>query len=82
MKATILDLRRKMGDVLKALQRNEEVTLLRRGKTVAVIRPAGRRSGNKRVADHPAFGMWANRVDFADVGAALDKLRKGRTDAL
>ncbi len=82
MKASILDLRRKMGDVLKALQRNEDVTLLRRGKTIAVIRPTGRRNGKERVADHPAFGMWANRIDFADVGAAIDKLRKGRIDAL
>ncbi len=82
MKASILDLRRKMGDVLKALQRNEEVTLLRRGKIIAVIRAKGERSGGKKAAAHPAFGMWAGRSDLADVSAAVDRLRKGRFDAL
>ncbi len=81
MKASILDLRRKMGDVSKALQRNEEVTLLRRGKAIAVIRPAAMSAGGRRVAEHPAFGMWANRLDVTDVRAAMGKLRKGRIDA-
>jgi len=82
MKASILDLRRRMGDVLKALRRNEEVTLLRRGKTIGIIRPSGGAPGSKRVASHPAFGLWADRSDLADMGAAMDKLRKGRFDAL
>lgn len=83
MKATLLDLRRRMGNVVKALERGEDVTLLRRGKTFAVIRPAGRsRCGPKRVTDHPAFGMWTGRKDLADIGTALDRLRKGRFDAL
>jgi len=82
MRASILDLRRRMGDVLKALQRNEEVTLLRRGKTVAVIHPAGGPPGAKRVAAHPAFGMWAGRSDLADVSAAVGRLRRGRFDDL
>jgi antitoxin (DNA-binding transcriptional repressor) of toxin-antitoxin stability system len=82
MKASILDLRRRMGDVLKALQRNEEVTLLRRGKIIAVMRPAGEPPGAKRVAAHPAFGMWAGRSELADVNAAVGKLRRGRFDDL
>jgi antitoxin (DNA-binding transcriptional repressor) of toxin-antitoxin stability system len=82
VKASILDLRRRMGDVLKALQRNEEVTLLRRGKTIAVICPAGGPPGTKRVAAHPAFGMWAGRSDLADVSAAVGRLRRGRFDDL
>ena len=32
MKASILDLRRRMSEVLKALERNEDVTILYRGK--------------------------------------------------
>jgi antitoxin (DNA-binding transcriptional repressor) of toxin-antitoxin stability system len=82
MKASLLDMRRKMGDVLKALQTNEEVTLLRRGKPIAVIRRTGERRGSQRVSAHPAFGMWAGRPDLAEVGAAVDKLRKGRFRAL
>jgi hypothetical protein len=82
VKASILDLRRRMGDVLKALQRNEEVTLLRRGKTIAVMRQAGGPPGAKRVAAHPAFGMWAGRSDLADMSAAVGRLRGGRFDDL
>ena len=40
MKATIVDLRYKMKDILKALDRNEAVTVLYHGKTKAVILPA------------------------------------------
>jgi antitoxin (DNA-binding transcriptional repressor) of toxin-antitoxin stability system len=82
MKASILDLRRRMGDVLKALQRNEEVTLLRRGKTIAIMRPAGGPPETNRVVAHPAFGMWAGRSDLADVNAAVRRLRGSRFDDL
>lgn len=82
MKASLLDLRRRMGDILRALRRNEAVTLQRRGKTIAVIQPAGGGSPGKVVARHAAFGMWADRTDLADVGAAVDRMRKGRFDAL
>ncbi|MBW2370635.1 MAG: type II toxin-antitoxin system Phd/YefM family antitoxin, partial [Deltaproteobacteria bacterium] len=56
MKATIVDLRYKMNDVLKALDRNEKVTVLYRGKIKGVLVPASHR---KRMAmiDHPFFGM-------------------------
>ncbi|MBE0711765.1 MAG: type II toxin-antitoxin system Phd/YefM family antitoxin, partial [Candidatus Aminicenantes bacterium] len=37
MKATVLDLRRRMKDILNSLKRNEPVTLLRRGKVVGTI---------------------------------------------
>ena len=82
MKASILDLRRRMGDVLKAIQRNETVTLLHRGKAIAIIQPDAGRSAEKPVAGHEVFGMWTDRTDLGDVGAVVDKLRKGRFDAL
>ncbi len=78
MKASLLDLRRRMGDILKAIQRNESVTLLRRGKAIAVIRPGAGQPSAMRVADHEAFGMWKTHSDFLDVEAAMAKLRKGR----
>jgi len=71
-----------MGNVLKALQRNESVTLLRRGKPIAVIRPLAGPPARRAVADHEAFGMWKERADLRDVEAAVDTLRKGRVDAL
>jgi hypothetical protein len=83
MKATVLDLRRRMPDVLKALDRNEPVTLLHRGKVKGVITPrpaAG--SKTRKVADHPAFGLWKDRKDLQDVDRHVRNLRKGRGHAL
>jgi antitoxin (DNA-binding transcriptional repressor) of toxin-antitoxin stability system len=56
MKASILDLRYKMKDVLKALDRKEEVTILYHGKVKGVIVPINERK-QKKVKDHPFFGM-------------------------
>ena len=44
MKATVVDLRYKMNDVLKALDRNEKVTVLYRGKVKGVLVPAEQKS--------------------------------------
>ncbi len=81
MKATILDLRRRMGDVLDAIERNETVTLLRRGKPIAEIRPLGSAKPASPSAEHEAFGMWKDRKDLADVEKTMDRLRRGRVRA-
>ncbi len=79
MKATILDLRRRMGEILKALDRNEPVTILHRGRQKGVLYPA-RSAGQKtlRIAESAAFGMWKDRRDLKDVDAAARRIRKGR----
>jgi hypothetical protein len=77
MKATVLDFRRRMKDILHALDNNETVTILYRGKKKGVIFPAsypGRQS--KRIADHPAFGIWRDRSDMEDIMAVMEALRK------
>ncbi len=79
MEASILDLRYKMKDVLKALDRREKVRILYHGKEKGTIIPSGRESGAK-VADHPFFGMA--RKDKRGVGAIMDELRGGRYRAL
>ncbi|ODS31241.1 MAG: prevent host death family protein [Candidatus Scalindua rubra] len=56
MKASIIDLRYKMKDVLKALDRKEEVTILYHGKVKGVIVPVNNKK-QKNVKDHPFFGM-------------------------
>jgi hypothetical protein len=56
MKATVVDLRYKMKDVLKALDRNEKVTVLYRGKVKGVLIPAGG-SSQQNIIEHPFFGM-------------------------
>jgi len=81
VKASFLDLRRRMKDVLRALEKNEPVTLTYRGKEKGVIRPVKKRDEG-RVASHPAFGLWKNREDLADVERAVDRLRKGRDHAV
>jgi len=83
MKASILDLRRRMRDVLRALDRNERVTIFHRGREKGVIHPSGsRKVPGRPVSDHPAFGMWKDRPDMRDVRKTLRNLRRGRVDAL
>jgi hypothetical protein len=79
MKATILDLRRRMGEILKALERNEPVTILYRGRRKGILYPAGHVNRKKRpIIEHEAFGMWKDREDMKDVDAYVRRLRKGR----
>ncbi len=78
MIASILDLRRRMGDVLRALDRNEEVTIMYRGKKKAVLIPAAEKEKTTPVSEHSAFGMWAERDDLKNVPEYVRSLRKGR----
>jgi hypothetical protein len=79
MEASIIDLRYKMKDVLEALERRESVKILYQGKVKGTIVPA---SGcqKARMIDHPFFGMW--RDEKESVPELIDRLRKGRLDAL
>ena len=77
MKASILDLRRRMKDILLVLDRNESVTILYRGKEKAILSPIRQRT-KEPVKDHEAFGMWRDRKDMTDVDAYVRNLRKGR----
>jgi len=56
MKASIVDLRYKTKDILKALDRNESVTVLYHGKVKGVIKPV-REKKTSKIVDHPFFGM-------------------------
>lgn len=79
MKASFVDLRKKSGEIIKALRRNETVTVYYRGKPAAVMHPITEDpAGEPKVEDQPAFGMWADREDLADVDGYLRRLRKGR----
>ncbi len=79
MKASILDIRRRMKDVLGALERSEPVTITYRGKAKGVLYPVGAGKRRERsITEHPAFGMWKDRKDLEDVGAAVRAMRKSR----
>ncbi len=79
MKASILDLRYKMKQVLKALERNERVTILYHGKEKGILIP-GRNEKKIRVKDHPFFGM--SKKEEKPVAKQMEELRGSRYDAL
>lgn len=78
MKATVLDMRRNPRKILEAIERNETVTLTKRGKEIAQIIPKRREERSLNLKDSPAFGMWKDREDMADPVEYIRKLRRGR----
>lgn len=79
MEASVLDLRKHMREVMSAIDRHERVTLLHRGRRRAVIVPLAETTGERpKVADSPAFGMWADRDDMAAPAAYVARLRQPR----
>ncbi len=70
MEASILDLRYKMKDVLKAIERNERVKILHHGKLKGLITPCQCKV-NKKVHEHPFFGMNASEKI-----SVLDQMKK------
>ena len=74
MKASVVDLRYRMNDVLKALERNEPVSILSRGRLKGVIKPV-RDQTKVKVREHPFFNM---RDNSGTVEQQMDRLRVGR----
>lgn len=74
MKATIVDLRYKMNSVLKALDRNESVTILYRGKVKGKIVP-GTGGQKMKAEDHPFVGSGQDERSVAEVMAELRQPR-------
>ncbi len=77
MKASIVDLRYKTNEILKALDRNESVTVLYHGKVKGIIKPA-REKSELKIKDHPFFGMCAKPKET--VLEELESMRKPRHD--
>jgi len=77
MKASIVDLRYKTNEILKALDRNESVTVLYHGKEKGIITPV-REKSESNVREHPFFGMY--RDTEASVSKELESLRSPRYD--
>lgn len=76
MKASIVDLRYKMSDVLKALDRNEEITILYRGTARGKIVPLGGEVPKLKVHQHPFFGSVKDSND--SVAEVMEKVRSAR----
>ncbi len=79
MEASILDLRYKMKDVLKALEKREKVKILYHGKVKGTIIPFQNKL-HKKICDHPFFGMKKKSTN--SVNTILKELRKERYDVV
>ena len=77
MDASIIDLRYKMRDVLKDLERKEPVNILYHGKVKGTIFPCLSKTKSK-LKDHPYFGMTADSK--ISVEEQMKQLRGGRYD--
>ena len=82
MKATVLDLRRRPRRILEAIERNETVTLSKRGKEIALIGPKKERKGALSLKDSPAFGLWKDRADMEDPAGYVRHVRRSRFHGL
>lgn len=78
MKASVVDLRYRMNEILKAIDRNEEVTILYHGKVKGVIKPNISR-GRRRISDHPFFNMYQSKRRVHEV---MNDLRGDRYRAI
>jgi len=74
MKTNAVDLRRNMKDIMRAVERNEPVTVLYHGKEKAMIQPIKKTSASS-VRNHAFFGMIQDDVAVESV---MDGLRSGR----
>ena len=79
MKASVVDLRYRMSDVLRALDRNEEVQILYHGKVRGTIR-AERTNVARSVREHPFFRSVPGGAK--SVAQEMEHLRGGRHRAL
>ena len=70
MKASVVDLRYRMNEILKAIDRNEEVTILYHGKVKGVIKPKTSKA-RRRITDHPFFNMYSSKETVREVMADL-----------
>jgi prevent-host-death family protein len=75
MKASVVDLRYKMKNILQALDRNEPVTITYHGREKAIITSLDN-TERKSVIDHPFFGMKTESIEPVD--ETMKRLRGGR----
>jgi len=77
MQATVVDLRYRMKEVLRALRRREKIKILYHGKVEGTIVPQSNATAEK-ITDHPFFGM--RRSDKRSVNEIMHEIRGSRYD--
>lgn len=75
MQASIVELRYKMKDVLKALDRNESVKIMYHGREKGILLPL-KKTTCEKVGNHPFFG--SARSHKISVQNVMQQLRGGR----
>lgn len=75
MQTTIADLQDNMQQVLAALSRNEEISVLYRGKKIADLVPV-QHTKKMSMKEHPFFGML--KEEEISVADQMNKLRDKR----
>ncbi len=76
MKASIVELRYRMHDVLKALARNEDVRIVYHGKLKGILR-SNTTKALRRITEHPFFNMRRGKKTMT-VDEEMARLRVGR----
>ena len=78
MKASVMDLRYRTKEILRALEANEEIILTHRGNEKGKITPIHQKeTHSESLPHHQAIGMWS---DFQEsVPEMISRLRKPRT---
>ncbi|MGE4295016.1 MAG: hypothetical protein AB7E49_04885 [Campylobacterales bacterium] len=76
MEASVVDLRYKTKEIIRALDRNEKVEIFYRGVLKGSIEPAAPKKTRKSAAEHPFFGMYQDEAE--SVESVMEKLRSGR----
>ena len=72
MQASVMDLRKRMREIISALERNESITLLYRGKKKGLISPY-RETADLVVEEHAFFG--AGQQNEVSVEEEMSRLR-------
>ena len=78
MRASVVDLRYKMKQVLQALRRRETVDILYHGRVAGTIIPKNHDTERAVIKNHPFVGMHRDKNKTLSVEEEMNRLRGGR----
>ena len=81
MKASVVEMRTRMKEILQALRRRESVDILYHGRVAGTIIPTNSEKAEKNLKAHPFFGMFKDRYKNQSVDEIMNDLRGGRYHA-
>lgn len=83
MNVSVTTLQKRLPEVLEALGKNERVVLSHSGRRIALLQPVPDVDDEiRRIRNHPAVGMWADRDDMKDPAAWVRGKRQRRRERL